>query len=478
MRSRYDRRSFLASLGACGAMLPLLDVRQSLAAGPARYPKRIIFFVKGNGQVLDAFLPQGQGDDLTKMTLPQVTKSLEPFKDRMIFMKGVDLTYWFTGNPYGRDGIAHVNWGSVLTGTYPVLGQYGPAAASPSLDNYIAGALAAKMASDKQPALPIKNLVTSLLSAGIGANQNVSWSDKQTPVRPELDPYQVFARLFMGRTLNTGGVPDPAYEKVLAERRSILDYLGRDLESFSKRLGVEDRGKVLAHLQTIRDREREISTLTTAPTGCSATKLAETVNPKNAADLPKLYKMQTDLLVDAMRCDLTRVASLQLAYSEGNNVYFSWLGQGYVSGSKLSNQDGRHYHAITHGVGGLAVSPAARAESTQLKNGCEAWVLEQFAYLLGRLKAVPEGAGTMLDNTVVFLLDTLSDGSAHACHSMPWILAGGCGGYFKTGRYLKYDNVPHNGLYVALANAMDVPPPNQVFGDPKWGNGELAGLHA
>jgi hypothetical protein len=102
------------------------------------------------------------------------------------------------------------------------------------------------------------------------------------------------------------------------------------------------------------------------------------------------------------------------------------------------------------------------------------WYMEQFAYLLGKLDEIPEGEGTMLDNTVVVLASEIAQGNTHSHTDAPFLLAGSAGGYFQTGRYLAYDAQPHNNLLVSLLNAMGVPA--TTFGDPNYCTGALSGL--
>src|SRR5205814_4464855 len=96
------------------------------------------------------------------------------------------------------------------------------------------------------------------------------------------------------------------------------------------------------------------------------------------------------------------------------------------------------------------------------------------AYLLGNLSAIPEGNGTMLDNTVILWCNELGKGNSHSRDNMHWLLAGGCGGYFKTGRYLQYAGESHSNLLVSLANAMDVN--ISTFGDPGYCTGPMSKL--
>jgi hypothetical protein len=101
--------------------------------------------------------------------------------------------------------------------------------------------------------------------------------------------------------------------------------------------------------------------------------------------------------------------------------------------------------------------------------------MERFAYLLGQLDAVPEGTGTMLDNTVILLGSEVARGNSHSHMNAPFILAGSAGGYFKTGQYLNIaGDVPHNNLLVSILNSMDVAA--TTFGDTNYCTGPLSGL--
>ena len=156
----------------------------------------------------------------------------------------------------------------------------------------------------------------------------------------------------------------------------------------------------------------------------------------------------------SLACDLTRVASIQWSTSVSNKV-FSWLG---IS-------EGHHDLSHEGDTNGDAQSKLIQINT---------WYAEQFAYLVAALKAVPEGDGTMLDNTVILWCNELGIGNLHSRTDVPYVLAGGCGGYFKTGRHLQYDGENHNNLMVSLCNAMDVNV--STFGNPAYCTGPLSKL--
>jgi hypothetical protein len=176
------------------------------------------------------------------------------------------------------------------------------------------------------------------------------------------------------------------------------------------------------------------------------------VNYGSASIDRRVAPLQIDLLVAAMRCDVTRVGSIQFSDAR-NHVTFPFLD---------SRTDA---HELSHN----ANDPLYRAETISIFS----WYAEQFAYLLQKLKQTPEGSGTMLDNTLVFWCNEIAQGG-HTQNDMPFVLAGRAGGAIRTGRYLQYNGKPHNDLLVSILNAMDVKV--STFGNPNFCNGRLAGL--
>jgi hypothetical protein len=177
------------------------------------------------------------------------------------------------------------------------------------------------------------------------------------------------------------------------------------------------------------------------------------------ANMPAIGKLQMDLAAAALACDLTRVLSLQWTYAESNQSF-----------PHLGFTD--FHHVMSH----AGDSDAAAQEKLTKIN---VWYAEQFAYLLGKLASYPEEGGTLLDNTAVLWCNEVGKGNNHAHRDLPFLLAGSCGGYFRTGRFVDYmaggaAGHPHNNLLVSLAQAMGLP--DTTFGDPAYSTGPLPGL--
>ena len=174
----------------------------------------------------------------------------------------------------------------------------------------------------------------------------------------------------------------------------------------------------------------------------------------DAKDVPSKGKLMTDLLVNSLACNLTRVGTMQWADSESKfPLNFDPL--------KLSD----HHHGYQHDS---AFNPDALFKIHQ-------WLGSNFAYLLERLAAVKEGDGTMLDNTVVLWVSEIQEPPTHAQTNMPFMIAGGKNAGIKTGRWLKVASQPHNSLLVTMLNLFGGT--ETSFGHKDFSkNGALAGL--
>jgi hypothetical protein len=162
--------------------------------------------------------------------------------------------------------------------------------------------------------------------------------------------------------------------------------------------------------------------------------------------------MEMDLITAALSCGLTRVATLALGDGEDYNIYFPWLG----IDQKGIEFPTRHKHDIAHRPGVNNID----------KINTEKWFASKLALLLDKLSSIPEGGGTMLDNTVVLWLNSLNSGFGHTVLKLPTIVAAGANMGIRTGRLTDLKAEAHNKLLAALANAVGVP--MDGWGDPRF----------
>jgi hypothetical protein len=441
---RFSRRSLLAATGASALLVPMLDERQSHGATPM-LPKRVIFVVTGNGTIENSFWPTGGA---TPLTLNEITTPLEAHKDRLLFPRGIDMRVWAENNPFGGNGDAHHNFGAVLTATKLATGDPphdpgGPGlalASSISIDQQIGKTINDDLMAAGQAPLPFPVLSTRAWGRDGTGYATLSWTGYKAPVSAESDPRKLFTTLFAGRT--TSGGPDPALVKIMKTRQSVLDYVGTALERQGKRFGTEDARKIQIHLEAVRSIERQLQGGSVGA-GCTPPTLDAAVDFKAMENFPALVNAEMDLITAAFACGLTRVATYAIGDGEDYNIYFPWLG---ITGKGIEFPT-RHKHDIAHRPGVNNVD----------KINTEKWFMSMFAKLLDKLASVPEGGGTLLDNTVVLWLNSLNSGFGHTVLKMPIIVAAGANMGIRTGRLMELNKVAHNQLLASLANAVGVP---------------------
>jgi Protein of unknown function (DUF1552) len=452
-RARISRRSMLAATGASALLLPLLSRERAHGADPV-FPKRIIFVVTGNGTIEEAFWPKAGAGGLT---LGEITAPLEAHKSRLLFPRGIDMRVWSEDNPFGGNGDAHHNFGAILTGTRLATGDPphdpgGPGlalASSISIDQHLGKQLNAQAQAEGKTQVPFPVLSVRAWGRDGTGYATLSWTGNRAPVSAESDPRKLFSTLFSGQS---GAKPDPTLVRLQQTRRSVLDYVGVALERQAKRLGTDDRRKVEIHLEAVRNIERQLQGATTT-SACATPSLAAT-DYKAMQNFPALVEAEMDLIVAALACGSTRVATYAIGDGEDYNVYFPWLG---LTGKGIEFPT-RHKHDIAHRPG----------TNNADKIATEKWFMSSFARLLDKLNAVPEGGGTLLDNTVVLFLNSLNSGFGHSVLKLPIIVAGGAQlGIRSGGRLLELKNEAHNKLLAALANAVGVP--MSGWGDPRFG---------
>lgn len=454
----FSRRRFLEGMGLGLGLLPLLPGR-SARAQAGLFPRRLLVLVETNGTIAASFFPQGAGSDLATLTLPEITRPLERHKGDLIFIENLELKH-FTEQK--NTGGGHDNYGMTFVGVPGEQRDVGdprgfrpPYPVSPSIDHHIVEELTRR--GRLGTPLPKLHLASQIENASTN-QKRCFWRGANQPVAPENNPVKAAGSIFGGASMG-----DPELERLRAERRSMLDFVGKDLERFARRFGAEEKAKVEAHLGSVRDIERQIAAL--QKVSCAAppvpANLADT-SGKPDARWRDIVNVQFEIAVAALACNVTRIATLQLNNGHGNSVVFSWLGlEG--KGLEFSIRDS---HDLAHRPGTNSAD----------KIKAETWFMTLLAGFIDKLKAVKEGSGTLLDNTALLYVNHMGNGGAHSSSKLPWIIAGRCGGYLKTGQFVRNpSSVPTHGVLIALANAMGAP--TEHFGEPRFG-GEMTALRA
>jgi len=248
----------------------------------------------------------------------------------------------------------------------------------------------------------------------------MSYAGPNQPVAPVSDPYQMYEKLY-------GQLKDQA------SLRSVLDDLRADLGKVRKLVSAEDRALLEQHESLVRQMERDLADTRATALRAQPPELEAGVADQND-NVPRLSRMQVDLLVNSFVNDMARVATLQYTKSVGQ-ARMNWL----------DIKD--NHHSLSHEPDG---NQDARGKLVKINR----WFAGELAYLLQRLQDTPEpgGSGSLLDHTLVVWANELGQGNSHTLDNIPFVLAGGCPG-FTMGRSVKLEGVPHNRLHLALAHA-------------------------
>jgi hypothetical protein len=440
----FSRRQLLKRLGIAAAASPLVPLFHSdLASGQAAPPKRLILFFTPHGTVWNQWAPTGTE---SVFTLSPILQPLERHKSHLTVLAGVGVPDKGVGAPHTK-GPSLLWTGSTLAddGTFNRTDCSGGCTfgwnTSASIDQLVVAAL--------KPTTVYKSLQFGVRCGGNNPASRMIYTAAQQPLAPETDPWAAFGRLFAVPTAPT------ALAKLQAERKSSLDVVAAELGAIRTRLAAADRAKLDAHLASVSALEKRL--LATQPAACAPPALGAKLAAGDQLNTPTVVDRQFDLMTAALACDLTRVASFQYSIGDNDGTIYSWLGHTTA------------HHGMTHAPDSDTATWAAVA---QIYN----WYATKFGELLDRLAAVKEGAGTMLDNTLVVWGSELGKGNSHSFAQVPFVLAGGAGGALRPGRFLQYPaGTLHNRLLVSIAQAMGATGIAKV-GSTDTGSGPLPGL--
>jgi hypothetical protein len=361
-------------------------------------PSRFVLWFNGNGIPERYWIPDETGSGYT---MTPCLSPLAPFRDRIHVITGLDNPSARKPGP-GNDH--HRSMSALMSGT-PFTGRGSGGA---SIDQLIAGKVGG---SNRFRSLQIG---VCQESHGESIHRNMTWAGYERALPPELIPHNLFDRVFGAKE-----------EGWINRKRSVLDTVRDDFDDLASGLGKGDKQRLDEHLSSVRDLERAIVSLPPEYTAVEEPELGGDVK-----DYPRIAKIQTDLLVHALASGQTRVASYMLTKCQ-SLVRLPWLGYTTL----------RH-HDYTH----------TNSESPQaqriMRDICR-WHVEEFAYLIARLRSIQEGDGTLLDNCCLLFIHEHAEANIHKNNGMVAIVAGHK--RLGTGKHSKVTGTVGD-LYLTLAN--------------------------
>jgi hypothetical protein len=420
-----SRRTVLRGIGTVVA-LPFLESllpRALTAAGPAAPPRRMGFIYVPNGVIQTDWTPKAEG---ANFDLPSILQPLASHQKDILVLSGLTCD---KARPNGDGAGDHARASAAfLTGAQARKTAGANFQAGISADQVAAARLADHT---RLPSLELgieRYRGVGNCDSGYSCvyEHTLSWRNPTSPLPTETDPKLVFERLFSARP------DDPDRVKRSRLRASVLDTVLEDARSLDKQLGGSDRQKLDQYLTCVRELEQRIA---------RAEKLPPVQPPEGAeklhsqpADLAEHFHLMCDLMVLAFQADITRVCTFMFA-REGSEQRYRMIG---IS---------EGHHEMTHHRGNPVLIEKIRKINT--------YHIELFSYLIGKLKSIPEGEGTLLDNCMIAYGSGNGDGNRHTHHDLPILLAGRGGGSLKTGRHIRYPKeTPLNNLWLAMLDRM------------------------
>jgi hypothetical protein len=446
-RTKFTRRRLLGGLGGLTVALTSPIWKPATTFGATGKPaKRFIGVFSANGTIPGAFFPADKAAD-NPLTLGPECRILAPladYKSKMLVLKGVDMISTIganhPGGPHMKGPGAMLTGGTLLPG--PFTGSEGPAgyANGISIDQVIA--------QRQTPQTKFPSLEFGVRIEGQEPLRYISYRGASMPNTAVDDPWQIYSRIFAN-----SGMTDAQLARTLADRKSVIDFVKDDITRLSSRFTAGDKARLDAHLTGIQSIEKQ---LTSGTLTCATPTLPAKIDPRAMENFPKIATIQMDLMVLALTCGMTNVATFMFANSDSWQ-YYPWLG---------INEE---HHTMSH----AGDNDTATMEKLVKIN---IWHSEQIKYIADKLAAVNDPDGTsMLDNTVLLWGNELGKGNTHTYKDIPWMILGGAGGSLRMGRYLQYQSAPHNNLLTSILNAFgyaDV----KNFGDLTVGTGPLTNL--
>ncbi|WP_372895666.1 DUF1552 domain-containing protein [Stieleria sp.] len=425
-----SRRTLLRGAGAAlalpwlEAMMPgKVSAAESEGKAPEDSPLRMAALFVPNGVRQDMWTPEKTGRDF------DLSPTLEPLadvKDQLLVLTNL----WNQASNFG-DG-HYVKCSGFLTCT--TINK------SLGIDLNCNGRSMDQVAADyagKLTPLPSLELGIDPVTTGVDTNvgytrvygSHIAWSGPTSPLARELNPHLVFDRLFRAGNPNKGA----------AQRdRLLLDRVLEDADQLKHRLGAADRQRMEEYLQSVRSVEKRLQNQDAggATQWQPLVKLDRQNRPPE--ERPDAYVEQVRLMLDmialAFQTDTTRVCTFMFGNAvSGRNFSF------------LDGVSGGHHDTSHH------QNNEDKLRQYQLINR---WHVEQYAYLLGKLRSMKEREGTVLDNSMILYGSGLRDGNSHNPHNLPILLGGSGGGRIATGQHLSFGrDTPLANLYAAMLNA-------------------------
>jgi hypothetical protein len=429
-KKHLSRRTVLNGAGVTLAlpflesMVPAVAALGQTAAARTRTRLGCVYFP--HGAIMNKWTPAAEG---AGFELSEILQPLKPFYGQINVISGLE-----SAQAYGSGATANHNRSaaSFLSAAHAETG------ATPHLGITIDQIAARKIGQDTPlPSIEL-TIEESTVSCGDGLScsyrDTISWQGPTSPLPMQNNPQVVFERLF--------GDGNTAEQRAMRRNQSLslLDSVRGEASSLQQKLPAADRSRLDQYLTDVREIERRVQKAGQQLSDDLDVPSAPTGVPK---DVEAHIKLMFDLQVLAWQAEITRVSTMLLSKELSNAVY-----------PKSGIRDA--FHILSH--------HSNIQENIERFTVLNRYHVTLLAYLLEKLRATPDGDGTLLDHSMLLWGSAMSDGNQHNHTDLPIILAGGASGRLKGGRHLKNPRTtPLANLLIAMLDKLDIPA--EKFGD-------------
>lgn len=426
MKKALSRRTMLRGLGAA-VSLPLLDAMIPALRAQTKPAIRFGAVYFPNGAIMQQFTPKTFGPNFE---FTPILKPFEPYKDNLVVV--TNLTRSHPGSQVGDHAVSAAGF---LTGVWPKRTEAEDVYANTTIDQIVAKQIG------QQTPLPSLELATEDFSGYVGGcspgfscsyMNTISWSSPKTPLPMETNPRAVFERLF--------GEPGSNTERAarLARKRSILDSLAEDAKDLERQLGTKDRARLSDYMENVREIERRIQQ-------AESRGVSETAAPEAPLGTPDDFgehvALMFDLAAAALQADVTRVFTFMMSRELSQRTY-PQIG--------VTEQ----HHSVSHHLN----NAQKMAQMVKINT----YYAEMYAKFLAKLRATPDGEGSLLDHSMMAYGAGMSDSNGHVSDPLPMVITGGAAG--KGSRHVELPvRTPIGNLWRNVAETFGVNV--DVFGD-------------
>lgn len=444
-----SRRGLLTA--GLGALLLAPFIRQRQARAQNLLPKRLVMVFTPDSNPPE-WWPSGTG---TNFTLNEPLLDFAGMENQLLIPRRLDHTWTYDNHHIA--GIVQLFTGANFDGNENRFAN------GPSVDQYLL------QNTDLRAGTPRASIHLAVDDGRTDHRHVICYSGSGQPMGAEVNPTRAFNNIFSGISFDGQPLPEPVESwPGKAVEQAILDANADDIRYLQRYLGQEERTRLELHLDSLA----ELRTRVAAGSGGGPLVTAACAEPDisghsssltNATSITRWAQINADMIVTAFACDVTRVASYQFSFSGGHH-------EGLLGFGRSWHDEVAHISQTSDSVSVSGEAMTTRAAFNRFSRFWHSHV----AYLAKKLASIPEGDGTMLDNTLIYCGVESGTNHSHSPNDMQYLLIGGKNLGFQTGQVLDVGQRSAHRLHVAVLNAFgaDV----DSFGSADDGTGALAGV--